>query len=206
VNPVPLKIDVVGMAMATGELQRIRNGLADRRQLHAAIAGDAVKFTRDYVSGSARHATAQRLGATPTGFRERAAKLIESDSDADAAHIRIPRSTGLGRAFSDIVITPGPGRKYLTIPASAETYGKVCRDFPGDAFDFVIYQGIKPFPALVWAENGGTHKKGDLAYWLRREVTQKQDRTLLPSDADYLELGRRRAVAFIANLRYYSTP
>lgn len=204
-NPVPLKIDVTGLAEATGELQRIRSGLADRRQLHAAIGADAAQFTRDYLSRDRRHATAQRLGATPTGFRARISKRIEGASDAEGAIVRIPRNTGLGRAFSDIVITPGTGRTYLTIPADAETYGKVVRDFPTDAFKFAIFTTARgPCPVLVWAESGGAHDKGEVAWWLRRKVTQKQDRTLLPSDEGYQEIGRSRAVVYIASLIYRS--
>ena len=201
-NPVPLTIDVLGIAEATGELQLIRGALADRSRLHAAMAVDAAEFTRQYVASDDSHKTAERLKATPTGFRARSAKRIEADSDADAAIIRIPRSTGLGRAFGDITIVPGTGRTYLTIPADDETYGKVVRDFPEGTFEFAIFQGAKPCPALLWAADGGTHKKGDLAWWLRRKVIQKQDRTLLPTDEAYQELGRRRAVLYIASLRY----
>ena len=202
-NPVPLTIDVIGIAEATGELQRIRAGLADRSQLHAALAVDAQQFTQAYVSQSNRHATAQRLGATPTGFRARAAKRIEAASDAEAAIVRIPRNTGLGRAFADITIVPGTGRTYLTIPADDETYGHVVRDFPEDAFKFAIFTTQRgPCPVLTWAEDGGTHKKGEVAWWLRRKVIQKQDRTLLPTDEAYQEIGRRRSVIYIASLRY----
>ena len=201
-NPVPLKIDVIGLAEATGELQLIRSKLADRSQLHAAMAVDATQFTRDYLANDQRHATAQRLGAQPTGFRSRSAKRIEADSNAEAAIIRIPRSTGLGRAFGNIIIRPGSGRTFLTIPAMAETYGHVVRDFPEDSFTFAIFK--ERYPVLLWAEDGGTHKKGDVAWWLRREVEQKQDRTLLPSDAAYQEIGRRRVVNYITSLRYRS--
>lgn len=201
-NPVPLTIDVLGIAEATGELQLIRGALADRAQLHAAMAVDAADFTRAYVAGSDRHATAQRLGAQPTGFRARSAKRIEADSNAEAAIVRIPRSTGLGRAFHDITIVPGTGRTYLTIPADAETYGKVVRDFPEGTFEFAMVREIngremsRPTPVLRFV---GSDRVG---YVLRRKVLQKQDRTLLPSDAAYQELGRRRAVLYIASLRY----
>lgn len=202
-NPVPITIDVIGLAEATGELQRIRSGLADRTQLHAKMAVDAAEFTRAYVAGSNEHKTAQRLGATPTGFRARTAKLIAAASDAEAAVVRIPRNTGLGRAFADITIVPGTGRTYLTIPADDETYGKVVRDFPDGAFQFAIFTTARgPCPVLTWAEDGGTHKKGEVAWWLRRKVIQKQDRGLLPSDDDYREGARDVAVNYITALRY----
>lgn len=199
-NTTSITIDVRGLAEATGELQLIRNGIADRRKLHAAMAVDAQQLTQAYVSGHSRHKTAQSLGASPTGHHQRSAKRIEAASDAEAAIIRIPRNTGLGRAFSDVTIRPGTGRRYLTIPACAETYGKVVRDFPPDAFAFTIVGGR--YAALMWRNAGGSHNKWTVAYWLRREVFQKKDRTLLPSDEAYLELGRRRAVLYITSLRY----
>ncbi len=194
-----LKIDVTGIAEATGELQRIRAKLADRTQLHALMATDARDFTKAHVAQDNRHATAQRLGASPTGFRAKASKRIEADSNAEAAIVRIPRDTGLGRAFSSVTIRPGTGRTYLTIPATAETYGRVVRDFPKDAFSFTIVAGR--YPALVWREAGGNHRGWTVAFWLRREVKQKQDRTLLPSDEKYAELGARRASLYITSLR-----
>lgn len=195
-----LKLDVIAIAEATGELQLIRAALTDRRRLNAAIATDAETFTKEYVSRSGRHRTAERLGATPTGFRARAAQRIESGSDNEQAFLRIPRNTGLGRAFGDVLIRPRPGRKYLTIPGVAETYGKTVRDFPENTFAFTIMAGR--YPVLVFREGNSRHRAWTLAFWLRREVRQKQDRSLLPSDAAYLELGRRRAVLHIASLRY----
>jgi hypothetical protein len=121
---------------------------------------------------------------------------VQAESDAEGAVLRFPRRTGLGRAFADITITPGPGRTYLTIPAVAETYGKVVRDFPAGTFSFTVLGGR--YPALVFTDGWR------VAYWLRRSVTQKQDRTLLPSDSAYQELGRRVCVAHIANLVYNS--
>jgi len=206
-NPVPLTIEVRGIDEAAWTLQALRSTLANRAPLHAALAVEAGNFTRDYLRTTPRHKTAQALGATPTGFREKSAQKISAVSDADGAVLRIPRTTGLGRAFGDVTITPRPGRTYLTIPAHKETYGRGPRDgFPTGAFDFVIYQAAGgPCPALVWAETSGGHMKGDVAFWLRRSVTQKQDRTLLPSDAGYRDLGRRTCVAYIANF-IYQTP
>lgn len=200
-NPTPITIDVRGIAEATGQLQSIRNGIANRRPLHATLAVEAQKFTADYVSRSNRHASAQRLGATPSGFRERAAKRIESASDSTAAIVRIPRNTGLGRAFGDVTLRPGSGRTYLTIPACAETYGKSMRDFPHGTFAYAFLLKSRS-PVMLWAEAGGRHDKGDVAYWLRRQIFQPQDRTLLPSDAGYTTLASEAAKTYIASLIY----
>jgi hypothetical protein len=201
-NTPILTIDVIGAAKAQGDLQSIRNGLADRRGLHKLIARDALGLTQAYLASDRRHTSADKLGARPTGFRARAGKSIEAGSDADAAILRIPRRTGLGRAFHQVMLRPGSGKTYLTLPATAETYGKGVRDFPKDAFRFVLYKSKTA--ALVWKEAGGKHKKGDVAYWLKKQVFQNQDRTLLPSDAGYRELARQRVVVFVSSLYYWA--
>lgn len=199
-NPALITIDLTGIAEATGRLQSIRNGIANRRPLHATLAVEAQNFTADYVRKSNRHASALRLGATPSGFREKSARRITGVSDDTAAIVQIPRNTGLGRAFRDITLRPGTGRTYLTIPASAETYGKSVRDFPGKTFNFATLGGR--YPALLWAESGGSHEKGKVAYWLKKQVLQRQDRTLLPSDQAYQFLVSEEAKTYIASLIY----
>lgn len=199
-NAPTLTIDIVGLAEAQGSLQRIRNGLADRRSLHQQMAREATTLTAGWLAKDTRHKTASRLGATPTGHRKRAGTSVEPASDAEAAIIRIPRRTGLGRAFSDMVIKPGSGKTYLTLPACKETYGKTVRDFGADAFRFVLYKGKTA--ALVWKKDGGSHEKGKVAYWLKKEVFQRQDRTLLPPDEAYRELARQRVIIHVASLLY----
>jgi hypothetical protein len=200
-NTPILTIDVVGAAKAQGDLQGIRNGLADRRGLHKLMAADALGLTQAYLAGDSRHRSADKLGARATGFRARAGKSIEAGSDTDAAILRIPRRTGLGRAFYDITLRPGSGRTYLTIPGCAETYGKQVGDFPPGSFAFSVIGGR--YPALMWVKKGGSHSEWSLAYWLKREVVQRKDRTLLPSDAGYRELARQRVIVFVATLYYW---
>ncbi len=203
-NPTALEIEVRGIDDSDFRLQAVRRALANREPLHAKMATKATQLTRDYLISDTDHKTAQRLGATPTGFRAKNARAVQADWDNDAAIVRIPRSTGLGRAFSDITIEPKSGRKYLTIPDHAETYGRSVRDFPEGTFEFAIFAGTRPSPVLIFAEDGGRHLKGQVGYWLRKTVTQKQDRTLLPFEEDYREISRQAIVAYIANLVYYA--
>jgi hypothetical protein len=155
------------------------------------------QFTQDYLLRLNRHRSAQRLGAKPSGHYERAAKSVEAQSNETEALVVIPRRTGLGRAFGDVVLVPGSGRTYLTIPGHALTYGKSVRDFPEDTFKFVVLQSWRTFLVLMWAD--GPHK-GEVAYWLKRKVTQKQDRTLLPSDQGYAGVAHGAAAAYLTNL------
>jgi len=203
-NQLSVNIEVTGYEQFDKELQRYRNALADRKPLHTSIATDAAAFTSAYIRGLNRHNSAARLGAKPSGFHERAAKSVSHSSDDVQATVRIPRRTGLGRAFRDIVIRPGSGRKYLTLPGHEETYGKVARDFPEGTFKFSVLKSWRTFLVLVFAEASGRHEKGDVAYWLKREVTQKQDRTLLPSEDGYAKVARGSTLAYIANHIYRS--
>lgn len=187
------RIDTRGVASTAEEVQRLRGGLADQRQLHARIAVQGSEFTRDYLRGLDRHKTARALGATPTQHHARAARGIESESDAETATIRIPRSSGLARAFQDFVIRPGSGNKLLTIPADKRTYGKRAGEFAPGVLVFAM-SVAKRTPLLVFADGSG------VAYWMTPVVRQKQDRTLLPSDQAYRTLTRGVTALYIEEL------
>lgn len=196
-----IQVTITGTEAVDRAVQALRNALADRRPLHAAMAGTAAEFTRRYLRGLNRHRTAQRLGAAPTNHYEAAAGAVTADATQEEAIIRIPRRTGLGRAFREITLRPTGGRKWLTIPATGETYGRTAGEFGQGTLDFaIIYTHRGPTPVLVWAADGGSHKKRDVAFWLRRSVTQKQDRSLLPSNDAFQTIARESAVAHIRNL------
>lgn len=187
---------VVNIQISTSDelVQALRNGLAKRLPLHTQIAGDMEIFYKDYVSKLNRHRTAKGLGAEPTNHLEKSAKRIESDAEEGAAYVRIPRSTGLGRAFGDLNIRPRAGKKYLTIPAHRTTYGKRVGEISHD-MRFGIVGGRHR--ALLFT-NGPD--KGSVAYWLRTAVRVPQDRTLLPSDAGAAAVAERSARAYLATL------
>jgi len=158
-----------------GPLQRLSKGLANRAPMHAAIAATEEEFFKGYVSRLNRHRTAIGLGASPTSFYEKAAARIEGDHNEELALIRIPRATGLGRAFRDFNLTPKNGKKYLTIPAHRTTYGLRVAEVP-HSMTFAIVGGRHK--ALVFTSGPD---KGSAAYWLRERVTIKRDSSLLPS-------------------------
>jgi hypothetical protein len=187
-----LRINTRGLGSSAEEVQRLRGGLANRAPLHAQIAVQAEDFTRAYLRGLNRHRTATALNATPTGHHARAARGVESASNANAAILRIPRSSGLGRAFRDVTIRPGSGKKFLTIPADKRTYGKRAGEFAPQDLAFTIVGGR--YPALMFRD-GWT-----VAYWLRREVKQTKDRTLLPSDKAYREIARNETAIYMDQL------
>jgi hypothetical protein len=196
-NALNIKITLAGVGQVNADLQALRNGLARRGPMHARMAVYGKRITQQHLRDDTSHKTAQRLGASPSGFRNKNAAAVEGQSDDTEARIVIPRRTGLGRAFGDVVIRPGSGRKYLTLPAHAKTYGKSVRDFPEGTFKFAVIKSWRVFLAQVFAD--GPHK-GEVGYWLRREVKQKQDRTLLPPDEEYASAARGAAIDYFNQL------
>ena len=194
-----MKVDLSIGGNALRMLKQLEEGMINRVDLHQDIATREENLVRDYLISLAqtRHATADRLGATPTGHLERAAESVTSRSDADAATVSIT-SPGLRRAFGDITIVP-VNAKWLTIAATAEAYGKRAGSFNDLRLAFFKSGRL----ALVKADQSrlsdrkssgygieskaaktdATKQRPPVYYWLVKSVTQKQDRTLLPSNA-----------------------
>lgn len=193
-SALTIGVTISGVGEVEMALQAMRNALARRGPMHARMAVRGQQFTQDYLRKLNRHRSAQRLGASPTGHHNKAAAAVEAQHDENEARVVIPRRTGLGRAFGDVVIRPGSGRTYLTIPAHQTTYGRSVRDFPEGTFRFAIMGRHR---ALLWADGPD---KGGVGYWLKRQVFQKQDRTLLPSDEGYAGVARRAAIEYLNNL------
>lgn len=191
-GPVRVVVSLEGRDRSSARLERVMTGLRNRRQLHANIAREAVLDTKAHINTRWGHTTATRLGATPSGHAAKTASTVRGDGDDQQATVRIPRSTGVGRAFHDVIIRPGSGKVYLTIPACARTYGRVAGDFKGQ---LAFVQKIETrTPMLVFKDTG------EVAFWLRRKITQKQNRTLLPSDAQYAEVASDTAEVYVASL------
>lgn len=196
-STLSIQITLSGRRQADKTLQTMRNALADRGPMHARMSVRGKQFTQDYLrdQSTKRHRTASRLGARPTGHLEKAANKVEASHTADEALITIPRNTGLGRAFGDVVLRPGSGRTYITIPAHQTTYGKSARDFD---LRFAVLKSWRVFLCLMFKD--GPHE-GEVAFWLKRTIKQTQDRTLLPSDTGYAGVARRAAVEYLNTLK-----
>lgn len=192
-----ITITLSGASEVEMTMQAMRNALARRGPMHARMAVRGQQFTQDYLRKLNRHGSAERLGGKPTGHHQKAAASVEAAHDEDSAMIRIPRRTGLGRAFGDVLLRPGSGKTYLTIPAHQKTYGRSVRDFPEDTFKFAVLQSWRVFLCLMFVD--GPHK-GEVGYWLKRQVKQKQDRTLLPSDEGYATVARKAAMEYLNSL------
>lgn len=137
-----------------------------------------------------KHLWADKLHAQTTEFLAKAAENTSYGADEDAGIVTIG-APGFGRAFHDVEIRP-KNAAYLTIPASAEAYGKRA--------GMLASLGWK-----LWKPKGRKFLMGStqdvepkILYWLKASVHQKQDRDLLPSDAD---MQRAAAGAMMAEIR-----
>lgn len=165
-----------------------------RKEMNEAMGITVREVTRDYltkISGE-RHKSAERLGASPTGHLAQAVRAVEASTlNADALSATLTIShVGLSRAFHDVTITP-KNAKALTIPVSAIAYGRRAREFQ-NLFVFK-HEGGKAF----LAQRDPTSGSFRTLYLLVRSVTQKQDRTLLPSDAEWQKAAAQSALSFI---------
>ena len=145
-----------------------------RTRLHEHMGLTVKERTVDHLTelAGSRHTTATRLGATPTGHLEQAARAVENaplSADAESASFVI-HHIGMSRAFQDVTILPK--QQFLTIPLNRLAYGRRCGEF-GKGQVVFNPDPTKPMP------------EGVAAYALVRSVTQKQDRSLLPSDAEW---------------------
>jgi hypothetical protein len=140
------------------------------------------------IAGS-RHETATKLGAAPTNHWAQAAEKVASPAaltaDSDSAVLAI-NHPGIGRAFHDVTITP-TNAKALTIPVSAIAYGRRAGEFGRALF---IFKSKFTGTAFLAMRQGDRNALPLLLYVLLRSVTQRQDRSLLPSDD---ELGNAAA-------------
>lgn len=179
---------------ASPVLSGLINALEDPTDLNKAIAARAEVETTNYIrkESASRHKTAERLGANPTGYLERAAQGVSSTGDEEGATVILSGDVGgFARAFGDITIKPKKG-KFLTLPANAAAYGKRASEFDLDLFVFNRHESFAM--ALGKRTDSGDI---DVFYWLRRKVFQRQDRSLLPSDDQYLAAAESGAIFYL---------
>lgn len=162
------------------------------RKLLFSVASNAVAIlVRSHLSrlGSWKHESANRLHAQPTGFLQKAARGTVFNASENGGEVIIPAP--LGRAFHDVEIRPKQAGA-LTIPASAEAYGKRAGVLAALGWKIWKPKGKK---FLMGSVNGEDPK---ILYWLKESVRQRQDRELLPSDD---EMYRVASGAMMAEIR-----
>lgn len=177
---------------ASPALRRFLAGVSDRAALHRMVAPQVENLTREHVRGEAavRHNTARALGAQPTGELEEAAERISSSADGQGVSVSIG-SPLFARAFRDVTIRP-IGRKALTIPIHALSYGQRVSSLQRQGM--TIFRIPRTRILATRAEGSGELLP---LYALASSITQRQDRTLLPSDDAYGTAARAGVRDFI---------
>lgn len=168
---------------ATPALAAVGDSLKDRRALNKSIAGSVEDITRAHIriAAQTRHTTATRLGASPTNYLVNKADTVETRSDGAGVVMDVYGAI-FKRVTGPVSVAP-VNKKWLTIPAAAESYGRRAGEFGG----------------LYFVKSGADSarlqdKTGKVLFWLKKRVTLPQDRGLLPSDqqfTDAAELGAR---------------
>lgn len=194
-------IDVTINDPVSADIAQLMRGLgAKRKHLNEYIAGRVAVLVIDNFA-RLQATKRNKLGAPSSGYFADAAEGTHVKATNDVAIVSI-NHPGISRAVRDITISPGPGRKFLAIPVIAEAYNKRAYDVTGlvaivsgdkgvlmkpskaDPNWVVTYKSRKysgPNKFTTRTIQGGEF--GTVWFVLVRTVHQKQDRSLLPSDA-----------------------
>lgn len=154
-------------------------GAVARRELFSVGGVALATMLRGYLrrQGAARHATADRLGATPTQHIIKGAARVTSFSTADSATVSVPIA-GISRAFRPLTIRAQKADN-LTIPVAAASYGHRVREMKRLGWSVFRPKGRD----FLMGKMGG-EKEAKILYALKKQVVIRQDRSLLPSDAE----------------------
>ncbi|EDY16685.1 hypothetical protein CfE428DRAFT_5798 [Chthoniobacter flavus Ellin428] len=169
---------------------------AGRMELHESMAISVRDLTERHLVNLAQ-SRQNKFGAPSSDFYKQAAEAVEKapiDAEAEGATLTI-NALGLGRAFHDVTITP-KSAKALTIPVCALAYNRRARQFP----NLFVFKSKSTGTAFLAMRDPGAGSKPILMYLLVRSVTQKQDRSLLPSDRDWEKAAKTGAADYIHSL------
>lgn len=165
-----------------------------RQDLNRAMGYEVQRLTVDHLRqiAATRHNTANKLGGTPTNHWAQAAEKVAQPSSLTSvtglgATLTI-NHPGITRALRDVTIKPKEA-KSLAIPVRGLAYGRRPAEL-WDRLNLFIPKGRR-FIAMR------TGKKITVLYLLVRSVTQKQDRSLLPTDAEFHKAAARGALQYL---------
>jgi len=179
----------VDLSDAIKGVEDLRSQLANRRALNAALGKRAeVELRAHFTDREQGPSKASSRGWPKQHFWAQIAQattLTEVNDDGATVTINDPR---FAQKVYGGTIKPGAGKKYLTIPAIAQAYGRSAQ----------IIEGLKPIIRMIAGERravalgkGETviSKKGNprlkpgtetIWYWLVKSVTQEPDPQALP--------------------------
>ena len=152
-----------------------------------SVAGRAVmnhvqRHIRSYMR--TKHGSAHALGARPTGHYEKGAAAITMSADQSGAEVRVP-IPGLKRAWEDMPIRPGPGKRALTLPRAAVAYGRTVAEVRALGWTVFKPKGTN----WLMGTKGGDKATLTLLYTLVGGVVQRRDPSLLPPQGEIAATG-----------------
>lgn len=189
---------------ATPMLRRLQGAVVSGALANAMGVG-----ARNRIQGHLHRINGERpnrLGGRRTNFYSAAAKSTHMDAVPGEITVTVSQ-VGFRQRFEGGRIRP-VNKKFLTIPATAEAHGRRASEFAD--LIFVILGGR---PALVRARQtristGGRRVRGlssttgmEVLFWLRREVNQKPDPSVLPTDAEISEAAVRSGNLYLDSLK-----
>ena len=172
--------------------------VSGRRSLFERAAYAVANLVRRHILriAPAHHISAAKLGAQPTEFFGKAARRTTSSATSDYGLVTIG-SAGFSRAFHPVTIRPTRGRRFLTIPKFAQSYGHTVKEMRSH-YGWKVYRPGRA-KILMGVKDGQRVPLFSLA----EQVRQRQDRSLLPSDAD---IGATAATAAMRELSKQMEP
>jgi len=185
--------------------ERLRSAL-ESQEFFRAMAQGVARLIRGHLA--LLDATRKNaLGGKRTHFYAAAAKSLYVEAEEGGSAVTIP-AVGFRQRYEGGPILPVVS-KWLTIPATAEAYGRRAREF--DDIEFAIIGGK---PALVRKEDQGSvdfisgkvipkakRKKAAVLFWLRKSVFQQADPTVMPSDLEMEAAAVFGGEAYLASLK-----
>lgn len=185
-----IEIEVKGNASAA--IQRAAEFVTPARISAIVGTSAADTFQRHFYQLNSERPNA--LGGTRSNFYTNAGDGTSWRQESEGSVVISIASLGIAQRFFGGTIKPKAGKKYLTIPARAEAYGRAAGSFK----DLVVVfgHGRKPI-ALARAgqttigfrknKESGARRAfskgaagGEIMYWLKTEVTQQPDPSVLP--------------------------
>lgn len=138
-----------------------------------------------------------RLGGRRTNFYAGAGDGTNFKVVSDTSIVVSIPHVGIAQRYYGGTIRPKTAQ-YLTIPARTEAHGKRAREFP----DLEVLRRAgsgEPF-ALARKVNGAAVARGggEILFWLKKEITQRPDPSVLPSD-DVLGAAVQKDVNSVVN-------
>jgi hypothetical protein len=131
-------------------------------------------------ASAARHRTASRLGATPTGHLSEGAANIHMEKAGKKAVVVVP-IPGISRAFGDVRISPR-NAKALTIPINSAAYGVRASELADRGWRLFTLPAKQGPGAGILFGRKARMKSAVALYLLRNSADLPQDRGLMPTD------------------------